>query len=300
MAYVNPFSRISGLVPERIDQGVDFSGDGPILAIGNAVVVRSVSNSGASGWPGNPGGFVSYRLLDGPAAGRIVYVAEDITPTVREGQQVSAGQQIATFHATGTGLETGWASGQGTSTLSALGSAGGIQAGGPFPTKVGINFDQLLVSLGVKPSPGINSSGSGANPGLPSWTGNVPGVAGTTPVVPASSTGITAALASSQYNAATCAWGLDLATLGTPQSFFGFKLPSLQAKVGFCILSKTQVRALLGGLLVGVGTVVVLYGSTILVVYTFKRAGALDAITQLLQFIPGVGKAASVVKGKIK
>lgn len=268
MAYVNPFSRISGLVPERIDQGVDFSGDGPILAMGNAVIVRAVSSSGASGWPGSPGGFVSYRLLDGPAAGRIVYVAEDITPTVREGQQVSAGEQIATFHASGTGLETGWASGVGTSTLSSLPSAGGIQAGGPFPTKVGINFDQLLVSLGVKPSPGINDSGSGANPGLPSWTGNVPGTA--TPI--SSGSGGTNVLANASYNADTCAWGIDLGTFSTPQSFFGFKIPAASAKLGFCILSKTQVRALLGGMLISMGLGLMVYGSAVLVAYAFNRS----------------------------
>ena len=48
-----------------------------------------------------------YRLLDGPRAGHIVYVYEGITPTVRPGEEVLAGQQIATFYP-GSSIEIGW------------------------------------------------------------------------------------------------------------------------------------------------------------------------------------------------
>src|SRR5204862_1937736 len=54
--YVNPFSQIAGLKPLRIDMGVDYSGSGPVLAIGSGTVF---SNSGP-GWPG--GGFVGITL----------------------------------------------------------------------------------------------------------------------------------------------------------------------------------------------------------------------------------------------
>ena len=46
--YGNPLRSIAGLSPERIDQGVDYHGYGPIYALGNGVIL-SVYNSG---WPG--------------------------------------------------------------------------------------------------------------------------------------------------------------------------------------------------------------------------------------------------------
>lgn len=69
--YVNPLGRIKGLAYERIDQGVDFSGTGPILAIGDGKVLASDAHN--SGWPG--GGWLTYALTSGPLAGQIVYVA---------------------------------------------------------------------------------------------------------------------------------------------------------------------------------------------------------------------------------
>ena len=39
--YANPLRAVSGLVPERIDQGVDFSGAGPDLRAGDAVVTNA-------------------------------------------------------------------------------------------------------------------------------------------------------------------------------------------------------------------------------------------------------------------
>lgn len=171
MAYVNPFTQIKGLVPERIDQGVDFSGDGPVLAIGNAVVTDATTSSG---WPGAHG-WVSYRLLDGPAAGREVFVAEDFRPSVSPGQTVTAGQPVGTMFSGGSaGIETGWASGR--DHLALAQDLGGYSEGDH--TAAGDNFDQLLVSLHVPASPGLGSPNRGNSAGLPNWSGNVPGVGG--------------------------------------------------------------------------------------------------------------------------
>lgn len=176
MAYVNPFTGVRNLTPERIDQGVDFSGDGPVSAIGSAKILDATTSAG---WPG--GGWVSYQLLDGPAAGRDVFVAEDITPTVSPGQTVAAGQQIATMRSGSSGIETGWASPRG-SHLTLAQDYGGYTEGDH--TASGDNFDQLLVSLGVPRSPGLGSPNRGSiPPGFPSWGGNTPGSAGT--VIPA-------------------------------------------------------------------------------------------------------------------
>jgi hypothetical protein len=116
-----------------------------------------------SGWPG--GGWVSYQLTDGPDAGLVVYVAEDVTPTVQVGQHVSSATVIANMYNGGDGIETGWAAAQTSLTAeSQMPEAGGIGAGGPFPTMVGLSFDGLLQSLGVPASPGAGTSGYGTLP----------------------------------------------------------------------------------------------------------------------------------------
>ena len=159
--YLNPLRAVSGLVPERVDQGVDFAGTGPVYAIGDAVVTDAMGAN--SGWPG--GGWVSYQLTDGPDAGLVVYVAEDVTPTVQVGQHVSSATVIANMYNGGDGIETGWAAAQTSLTAeSQMPEAGGIGAGGPFPTMVGLSFDGLLQSLGVPASPGAGTSGYGTLP----------------------------------------------------------------------------------------------------------------------------------------
>jgi hypothetical protein len=146
--YLNPLRAVTGLVPERIDEGVDFAGVGPVYALGNAVVTSAGYNAG---WPG--GGWITYRLTAGPDAGRMVYLAEDVTTTVRAGQHVTASTVIANMFNGGDGIETGWAQATGLSAESELPEAGGIGGGGPFPTMVGMNFDQLLQLLGVPAAP---------------------------------------------------------------------------------------------------------------------------------------------------
>jgi hypothetical protein len=148
--YVNPIPA-SANFHDRVDQGVDFLGSGPIKAMGNGTVIEV--NTGNTGWgPPNgpaPGLWLTYRLSDGPMAGHVVYVAEGANPTVKPGQKVTAGQVIANMN--GSSIETGWANDQGTGALSQTPQAGGIGGGNlpPTGTAVGQDFENLLVSLGV-------------------------------------------------------------------------------------------------------------------------------------------------------
>jgi murein DD-endopeptidase MepM/ murein hydrolase activator NlpD len=158
--YLNPLRAVTGLAPERIDEGVDFAGVGPVYALGSAVVTNAGENAG---WPG--GGWITYRLTNGPEAGLMVYVAEDVTPAVRAGQHVTASTVIAHMWNGGDGIETGWAQATGASAESELPEAGGIGGGGPFPTMVGLNFDQLLQLLGVPAAPNAASAVYGTLPG---------------------------------------------------------------------------------------------------------------------------------------
>ncbi len=158
--YFNPLRDVTGLVPERIDQGVDFAGSGPVFALGNAVITNASGD--AAGWPG--GGWITYQLTDGPDAGLMVYLAEDVTPTVQAGEHVSASTVIGDMFSGSDGIETGWAQPGGLSAESQLPQAGGIGGHGPFPTMVGLNFDELLQSLGVPAAPNRDQTGFGLLP----------------------------------------------------------------------------------------------------------------------------------------
>jgi hypothetical protein len=148
-SYRNPLRGVAGLVPERIDDGVDFAGTGPVYALGDAVVTSVAGDN--YGWPG--GGWITYRLSSGPGAGLMVYVAEDIVPAVVLGQRVTPSTVVGTMYNGGDGIETGWAQPTALSAESELPPAGSIGGLGPFPTRVGVNFDELLQSLGVRAAP---------------------------------------------------------------------------------------------------------------------------------------------------
>jgi hypothetical protein len=158
--YRNPLRAISGLVLERVDMGNDFGGAGPVYALGRAVITNASADN--SGWPG--GGWITYRLSAGPAKGLQVYLAEDVTPTVAAGEHVSAATVIAHMYNGGAGIETGWAMPDAESAESQLAVAGGISGGGPFPTEVGLDFNELLQALGVPPAPNFDQSGFGILP----------------------------------------------------------------------------------------------------------------------------------------
>ena len=81
--YVNPFAHAQ-VTPSRIDQGVDYSGTGPIDALGPGRV--TLVSTTDTGW-GNGNGWISYQLTGGAYAGDYIYVAEGITPTVHQGQR---------------------------------------------------------------------------------------------------------------------------------------------------------------------------------------------------------------------
>jgi hypothetical protein len=176
--YVNPVQDVSGLTPRRIDLGVDYAGSGPLLAFGRGkVTMASDTDSGPpscwaiSCWPG--GGIVVYRLLDGPFAGKYVYVAEHIAVSVRAGQIVSAGQQIATLYAGYPWSEWGWAAGPGPEALAMTdGHRCPCSDPGGWSTIDGRDMNHLLVLLGA-PSGYLqaNTPNQSMPPRWPSWSG---------------------------------------------------------------------------------------------------------------------------------
>jgi hypothetical protein len=153
--YVNPFAHAQ-VNATRIDQGVDYGGSGPIDALGPGRIV--LVSTADSGW-GNGDGWVSYQLTAGRYAGDYVYVAEGITPTVRVGDLVAAGQQIGTFN--GHSIEIGFAAGgQSDAALAHTVYAEGAD------TAAGRAMNDLLISLGAP--------GGHADAGAPIIGGPVP------------------------------------------------------------------------------------------------------------------------------
>ena len=158
--YFNPLRAVTSLVPQEIDQGVDYCGSGPIYALGNGVVTNLYDVN----WPS--GTFISYRLTDGPAAGLVVYVAENVTPTVRVGERVSAATVVGVLHDAKTCLETGWARATGPAGY----AAGYGQFNGKNSTAYGLNFSALLQALGARPGLSQPYGPAGSLPATwPTW-----------------------------------------------------------------------------------------------------------------------------------
>jgi len=157
-SYANPVRGIQDLNPERVDQGVDYSGYGPIYAVGDGTVMATTN----SGWPG--GTFICYKLNDGPAAGLVMYAAEDIEPTVSVGQTVNAGTVLGNMYEGPNGIEIGWAdaSCDGVTMAHDYGQFSGANS-----TAFGANYSQMLAWLGAPPGVMQNEPPTGTLP--PNW-----------------------------------------------------------------------------------------------------------------------------------
>jgi hypothetical protein len=106
--YINPLPYVTRW--ERTDQGVDATMPvgAPIVAPGQVKILAVIPNW----YAGQP--LVYFELLDGFYAGRVQYVAEQITHIAYPGSILVQGQVIARFAKTGTGIEYGWSTPNGT------------------------------------------------------------------------------------------------------------------------------------------------------------------------------------------
>lgn len=103
--YINPLRYVTCCGRwERTDQGVDATlpVGAPILAPG-PVKILDIEPNWYAGQP-----LVYWELLNGPYAGHVQYVAEEITDIARPGTYLPQGAPIARYAASGTGIEFGW------------------------------------------------------------------------------------------------------------------------------------------------------------------------------------------------
>jgi hypothetical protein len=140
--YVDPLQYVS--VWERTDQGVDASmpAGAPIFAPGKVKVLAIEPNW----YAGQP--LVYYELLDGADAGKVQYVAEQITSIARPGSILQRGQTVARCASSGTGIEFGWSTLDGVTLARAT---GGYEEGQITPA--GRSIRAWLNSLGANAGP---------------------------------------------------------------------------------------------------------------------------------------------------
>jgi hypothetical protein len=101
-SYIDPLQYVTKW--ERTDQGVDavLPVGAPILAPAE-VKILDIEPDWYAGQP-----LVYWELLDGPDAGKVQYVAEEITDIAKPGLVLQQGQAIARYAKTGTAIEFGW------------------------------------------------------------------------------------------------------------------------------------------------------------------------------------------------
>ncbi|MGE5617568.1 MAG: hypothetical protein ACM3UX_01375 [Candidatus Woesearchaeota archaeon] len=106
--YIDPLMYVNHW--ERTDQGVDANMPvgAPILAPGK-IKILAIEPDWYAGQP-----LVYWELLDGRQAGQVQYVAEEITNIARPGTVLQQGEVIARYAASGTGIEFGWSTPNGT------------------------------------------------------------------------------------------------------------------------------------------------------------------------------------------
>jgi hypothetical protein len=138
--YIDPLQYVNHW--ERTDQGVDANMPvgAPILAPGPVKVLAIIPNW----YAGQP--LVYFELLNGPDAGQVQYVAEEITDIAPAGSILTQGQVIARY--AGTGIEYGWSTLSGVTLARAT---GGYEEGQVTPA--GANMRNWLNSLGANAGP---------------------------------------------------------------------------------------------------------------------------------------------------
>jgi hypothetical protein len=141
-SYINPLQYVNRW--ERTDQGVDATMPvgAPILAPCPVKVLAIIPDW----YAGQP--LVYFELLDGPDAGRVQYVAEQITAIAPPGSILQQGQAIARYAPSGTAIEYGWSTLNGITLARAT---TGYEEGQVTPA--GVNIRDWLNALGANAGP---------------------------------------------------------------------------------------------------------------------------------------------------
>jgi hypothetical protein len=140
--YIDPLQYVNHW--ERTDQGVDANlpVGAPILAPGPVKILAVIPDW----YAGQP--LIYFELLNGPQAGQVQYVAEQITDLAKPGLYLHQGQVIARYAASGTGIEYGWSTLNGITLARAT---TGYEEGQVTPA--GVYMRNWLNALGANAGP---------------------------------------------------------------------------------------------------------------------------------------------------
>ena len=141
-SYIDPLQYVNHW--ERTDQGVDANMPvgAPILAPCPVKILAVIPDW----YAGQP--LVYFELLNGPDAGKVQFVAEEITEIAQPGSILQQGQVIARYAAGGTGIEYGWSTLNGVTLARAT---TGYEEGQVTPA--GRNIRDWLNALGANAGP---------------------------------------------------------------------------------------------------------------------------------------------------
>ena len=141
-SYIDPLRFVTHW--ERTDQGVDANMPvgAPILAP-TQIKILAIEPDWYAGQP-----LVYWELLAGADAGKVQFVAEEITDIARPGSVLQQGQVIARYAPTGTGIEFGWSTPNGVTLAVAT---TGYEEGQVTPA--GVSMRNWLNSLGANAGP---------------------------------------------------------------------------------------------------------------------------------------------------
>jgi hypothetical protein len=140
--YIDPLQYVNHW--ERTDQGVDANMPvgAPILAPCPVKILAVIPDW----YAGQP--LIYFELLDGPQAGQVQYVAEQITNIAPAGSILAKGQVIARYAPSGTGIEYGWSTLNGITLARAT---TGYEEGQVTPA--GVYMRNWLNALGANAGP---------------------------------------------------------------------------------------------------------------------------------------------------
>lgn len=163
----------------------------------------------------------------------------------------------------------------------------GSALNGSTGAEVAGNFAQYFERcVGCQPGGAQNNQRVANAATVEGWISSGKWPAATGPGVSGGGSTLTAAdLAASQASlGSTCLIGFG----GVPGTSWVNDIFGSGGNVGqFCILSKSEVRALLGGLIIAAGGLVAITGVLILAAYGLKRSGALDKAANVAAVVPG-------------
>jgi hypothetical protein len=146
--YSSPLRAIRHLYAKRIDEGVDYSGSGPLKAMGSATITV-IARGTSVFWANEYGNVVVERMNDGPLKGLSIYNAENCTPskTLYVGEQVSSATTLCHLHNQFPFMEIGFA----RRNRSGIPAAWSVYHNYPDGSKTayGVDFSHLLGDLGA-------------------------------------------------------------------------------------------------------------------------------------------------------